>query len=77
MKDVVNNISEFFLYLAVFGLAFSNALNEIAVYIIIFLFLIKILSLKYFPKTKINNLLWAFAAISLLSFIRSHYPAKV
>ena len=74
----INYTIEFFIYLAAFGLTFSNAVNETAVYLAIFLFIVKKLFFERdsFPSTKINLLLWIFLGIAFLSFLRSDYPKE-
>ncbi|MFA5337304.1 MAG: O-antigen ligase family protein, partial [Candidatus Omnitrophota bacterium] len=70
----LNYITEFFLWVLVFGITLGNAPTEVASYWIIFLFLVKKIILKdiKFPGSLMDVLFCIFFVIVFVSFLRSN-----
>jgi O-antigen ligase len=76
----LNIFSEFFLYLLIFGITFSNATVETSIGFIILIFLIKkfIFRKINIPITPLNILLYVFWIVIFISFLRSaHFKESI
>ncbi|MCX5667115.1 MAG: O-antigen ligase family protein [Candidatus Omnitrophica bacterium] len=73
--NILNYITEFTLWVFLFGSTFSNSLSEITIGIIIGVFILKkILCKKYFPlSSPINLMLYILCGIVFITFLRSAY----
>lgn len=68
-------IQEFFLWLLIYAITFSNAFVEVCIGWVIGLFLIKFLILRNvrFPRTALNLLILLYLCLLAVSFLRSAY----
>lgn len=75
MLTKLNTLSEFFLYVLIFGITFSNAAVESSIGFILFFFIIKRILAKNIkpPKTRLNFILCVFFTVIFISFLRSAY----
>jgi O-antigen ligase len=73
--NILNYSTEIVLWLLLFGSTFSNSLSEIAIGIIIGVFILKkALSKKYaMPATPVNLMLYILCGIVFITFLRSAY----
>jgi len=71
----LNIISEFLLYVLIYGITFSNAAVESATGFILFLFIIKRIIAKDIkpPKTELNTVLYLLFLVIFVSCVRSGY----
>jgi len=74
----LNYASEFFLYLLIYAITFSNAFTEVCVGWIIGLFLIKRIIAKdaSIPKSALNYIVLAYFLVILFSYLGSAFPKQ-
>lgn len=78
LTKCLDYVSEFFLYLLLLGITFSNFLTELSSGFIIFCFLLKIVFLRRAPRFSIplDILIGIFLAWIFISAVRSPYPQE-
>ncbi|MEW6407153.1 MAG: O-antigen ligase family protein [Patescibacteria group bacterium] len=75
LSKLIDGIIEFFIYVAVIGITFSNAATEVGTYVSIFFFFIKKIIFKdfTFPRNKINKLIILFLIVNIISTLHNFY----
>lgn len=75
LSNLLDGVIEFFIYVAIIGITFSNAATEIGTYGSIFFFFTRKIIFKdfTFPQIKINKFIIAFLIFNILSTLYSFY----